>query len=69
MTMLSEARNVKLPPTYPERLGEFVMVMSNGAFSFKYSLLRPPFGIQWHTVGVLPNTLVGGMRTLVKYFQ
>ena len=44
--MLSEARNVKLPPTYPERLGEFVMMMSNGAFSFKYSLLRPPFGIE-----------------------
>ena len=67
--MLNEVRNVKLPPTYPERLAEFVMVMSNRAFSFKYSLLRPLFGMQLHTVGVLLSMLAGEIRTLVKYFQ
>ena len=67
--MLNEVKNVKLPPTYPERLAVFAMLMSSRAFSFKYYLLRPLFGIQLHTVGVLFNTLAGGMRTLVKYFQ
>ena len=67
--MLHEVGNVKLSPTYLKRLAEFVMVMSKIAFSFKYSFLRPLFGIQQHTVGVLLNTLAGGIRTLVKYFQ
>ena len=67
--MLHEVGNVKLSPTYLERLADFVMVMSNMAFSFKYYFLRPLFGTQLHTVGVLLNTLAGGMRTLVKYFQ
>lgn len=41
--MLHKVRNLKLPPTYSERLAEFVTVMSNIAFSFKYSLLRSLF--------------------------
>ena len=41
--MLHKVRNLKLPPTYSERLAEFIIVMSNIAFSFKYSLLRSLF--------------------------
>ena len=66
LLMLNEVRKVKIPPVYPKRLAEFVMVMINKAFSFKHSLLRSLFGIQLHIVGFLLNALAGGIGILVS---